>query len=211
MHHLDGQQFHPPPLHLPLQDLSPSPEGGLVASTTLNTPSSTLWEGDKSPPQQQPSSLCHTTQGCCCPSSRGSLTTSSSLKFERWTNGPLTSFLRGCFETSRTSTTSCTCALTLQMIATPTTSTLSSLKFERNTFFINWKFMCDTPTPAPEEVQAFMESLQRGGMTFFGARHIETDGSHVYVCFEVGCGLWSWSWKGHTSLKFERAAVTVLP
>ncbi|KAF5233752.1 hypothetical protein FAUST_8003 [Fusarium austroamericanum] len=45
--------------------------------------------------------------------------------------------------------------------------------------------MCDTPTPAPEEVQAFMESLQRGGMTFFGARHVETDGSHVYVCFEV--------------------------
>ncbi|KAM0391800.1 hypothetical protein FCULG_00010880 [Fusarium culmorum] len=45
--------------------------------------------------------------------------------------------------------------------------------------------MCDTPTLAPEEVQAFMESLQRGGMTFFGARHVETDGSHVYVCFEV--------------------------
>ncbi|KAM0300354.1 hypothetical protein HYE67_010451 [Fusarium culmorum] len=44
--------------------------------------------------------------------------------------------------------------------------------------------MCDTPTPAPEEVQAFMESLQRGGMAFFGARHVETDGSHVYVCFE---------------------------
>ncbi|KAH7003896.1 RNA recognition motif 2-domain-containing protein [Fusarium venenatum] len=44
--------------------------------------------------------------------------------------------------------------------------------------------LCDTPTPDIEEVQAFMEDLQSRGMTFFGARHVETDGSHVYVCFE---------------------------
>ncbi|KAG8676731.1 hypothetical protein FPOAC2_02839 [Fusarium poae] len=44
--------------------------------------------------------------------------------------------------------------------------------------------LCDTPTPEPEEVQAFTEELQAEGMAFFGARHVETDGSHVYVCFE---------------------------
>ncbi|GKU17755.1 unnamed protein product [Fusarium langsethiae] len=44
--------------------------------------------------------------------------------------------------------------------------------------------LCDTPTPLPEDVQAFIDQLQVGGMVFFGARHVETDGSHVYVCFE---------------------------
>ncbi|KAG8361312.1 hypothetical protein FVEN_g1261 [Fusarium venenatum] len=43
--------------------------------------------------------------------------------------------------------------------------------------------LCDTPTPDIEEVQAFTEDLQARGM-IFGARHVETDGSHVYVCFE---------------------------
>ncbi|RGP62769.1 meiosis protein mei2 [Fusarium sporotrichioides] len=36
---------------------------------------------------------------------------------------------------------------------------------------------------AYKDVKAFI-NLHAGGMVFFGARHVETDGSHVYVCFE---------------------------
>ncbi|RGP67539.1 meiosis mei2 [Fusarium longipes] len=44
--------------------------------------------------------------------------------------------------------------------------------------------LCDTPSPGVDDVQAFLESAHDGGSRFFGARHVETDGSHVYVCFE---------------------------
>jgi hypothetical protein len=35
-----------------------------------------------------------------------------------------------------------------------------------------------------ESILTYNQELQAEGMAFFGARHVETDGSHVYVCFE---------------------------
>ncbi|KAI1071239.1 hypothetical protein LB507_009476 [Fusarium sp. FIESC RH6] len=44
--------------------------------------------------------------------------------------------------------------------------------------------ICDTPAPTPEEVHTFFKQLSEGGRKSYGSSHVETNGFHVYVCFE---------------------------
>ncbi|KAJ4133729.1 hypothetical protein NW768_005317 [Fusarium equiseti] len=44
--------------------------------------------------------------------------------------------------------------------------------------------ICDTPVPMPEEVHQFFKKLSEDGRKTHGNSHVETDGFHVYVCFE---------------------------